>query len=153
MMKGVKKVRRSRSTKHCVASYRQRLQCEKTWYLQQQERTGGNTIHTKQHLEFAKAIDWQRKIFDTKGKEPDQDQEVLRDIVVVEIQELAINVIFKKVEMHHNLGVFLSMHVSIQSKEKDNLLLSSHKWLSSQRLRRVFQRRCSIMLVLPSLSR
>ena len=36
---------------------------------------------------------------DTEEEELDQNQEILRDINLMELQELAINVIFKKVEM------------------------------------------------------
>ena len=62
-------------------------------------------------LDLQKQLTGNAKNLDTKEEELDQDQEILRDINLMELQELAINVIFKKVEMLYNLCVFLSIHV------------------------------------------
>ena len=62
-------------------------------------------------LDLQKQLTGKAKNLDTKEEELDQDQEILRDINLMELQELAINVIFKKVEMLYNLCVFLSIHV------------------------------------------
>ena len=58
-------------------------------------------------LDLQKQLTGNAKNLDTKEEELDQDQEILRDINLMELQELAINVIFKKVEMLYNLCVFL----------------------------------------------
>ena len=55
-----------------------------------------------------------------------------------EIQESATNAIFNKVEMHYNLGVFLSIHVSIQSKEKEQLVAEFSQVVEQPTLERRF---------------